>query len=296
MQVGFLGLGRMGSAMARNIAKAGHPVHAWTRSGQTADGVQQAGTPADVFQADAVFTMLSDDAAIREVVLAGGVLGQARRGVVHVVTSTISVAFADELAAAHAAAGLAYVSAPVFGRPDVAEAGQLNVVAAGVKEHIATVQPLLDAIGRRTWVMGQTPSQANAAKIAGNMMLAMAIEAMAEAVVLTKGNGVEPAALFDLLTNTLFGGRAYETYSANIAGERYEPGFLMKLGLKDLKLATAVAESAGRRLPMLQALQLQMQNAIDAGMGERDWSAVADYTINKTGESRVPDHPAPDGE
>ncbi len=281
MQVGFIGLGRMGSAMARNIAKAGHQVRAWTRSGQTVDGVQLASSPVEAFQADAVFTMLSDDAAIREVVLTGDVLARARSGAVHVVTSTISVAFAEELPALHEAAGLGYVSAPVFGRPDVAEAGQLNVVAAGQAEHIEKVQPLLDAIGKRTWVMSDSPRQANAAKIAGNMMLAMAIEAMAEAVVLTKDNGVAPDKLFDLLTNTLFGGRAYETYSRNIAQGDYTPGFVMTLGLKDLNLAAAVAESAGRELPMLRALRARMKEAIAAGMGEKDWSGVADFTINQ---------------
>ena len=121
MDVGFIGLGAMGSAMAGNLVKAGHRVHAWNRSGDLGiDGVEMVLDPAEAFATEAVFTMLSDDAAIREVLLEPGVLGKARPGLVHVVTSTISVAFAGELAGAHAAAGVGYVSAPVLGRPNVA--------------------------------------------------------------------------------------------------------------------------------------------------------------------------------
>jgi 3-hydroxyisobutyrate dehydrogenase-like beta-hydroxyacid dehydrogenase len=283
MQVGFIGLGRMGGVMARNIAKAGHHVVAWNRSADAKgaiEGVERAASPVDAFQADVVFTMLSDDAAIRDVLLTPGVLKQARPGAVHVVTATISVDFADELRAAHEAAGIGYVSAPVFGRPDVAEAGQLNIMAAGEKAAVETVRPLLDVLAKKVWVMGQDPKQANAAKIAGNMMITMAIEAMAEAVVLTGSNGVAPEAFFELILGTLFAGRSYETYSAKITKGDYEPGFRMQLGLKDLRLATAAAEKAGKQLPMLNAVRARMAEAVDAGMGEKDWSGMADYTLH----------------
>ena len=280
MEVGFIGLGAMGSAMARNLAKAGHQVRAWNRSGDPGiEGVAMASDPAEAFGAEAVFTMLSDDPAIREVLLEPGVLGQARRGLVHVVTSTISVAFAGELAAAHAAAGVGYVSAPVLGRPDVAAKGELNILAAGRREAVETVRPLLEVLGRKVWDMGEEPAQANAAKIAANMMLTMAIEAMAEAAVLTEANGVPRAAFFELILGTLFGCRAYETYSGNIAKEAYEPGFKAKLGLKDLRLATAAAEAAGRQLPMLDAVRGRMGEAVEAGLGDKDWSIMADYTL-----------------
>ena len=280
MEVGFIGLGRMGSAMARNLAKAGHAVRAWNRAPRALDGIGAAASPADAFGADAVFTMLSDDAAIRDVLLSSDVLAHARPGVVHVVTATISVAFADELAARHKAAGIAYVAAPVFGRPDVAEAGQLGIVAAGAGAAVDRVRPLLDVIGRRTWVLGEDPKQANTAKIAGNMMIAMAIEAMAEAAALAGSNGVAPEAFFGLMLQTQFGGsRAYENYGAKIVGQDFEAGFRMLLGLKDLGLAVEAAEGAGKRLPMLGAVRAQMAEAVRAGMGEKDWSAVAAYTL-----------------
>ena len=280
MQVGFIGLGAMGSAMARNLAQAGHEVRAWNRSGEHGiEGVGTASDPADAFGAEAVFTMLSDDAAIREVLVEPGVLGHARPGLVHVVTSTISVAFAGELAAAHAAAGVGYVSAPVLGRPDVAAKGELNILAAGRCEAVETVRPLLDVLGRKVWDLGEDPPRANAAKIAANMMITMAIEAMAEAAVLTEANGLPRGAFFELILGTLFGGRAYEGYSANIANGTYEPGFKARLGLKDLRLATQAAEAAGRRLPMLDAVRGRLGEAVEAGLGDKDWSIMADYTL-----------------
>jgi 3-hydroxyisobutyrate dehydrogenase-like beta-hydroxyacid dehydrogenase len=221
--------------------------------------------------------MLSDDAALRAVVLDGGLLEDARKGTVHIGCSTISVAFAEELAERHEEAGIGYISAPVFGRPDVAEAAQLNVVVGGAESAIDKVAPLLAAIGKKTWVMGRAPAQANAAKIAGNMMIGMAIGAMSEATLLAEGNGVAPKAFFELVLEALFGCRVYQSYSAKIVAEEYSPGFKMALGLKDLRLAGEAAERAGKKLPILEATRNQMTEAVHAGLGEKDWSALADY-------------------
>ena len=282
MDIGFIGLGAMGSAMAGNLVRAGHRVRAWNRSGvKDLEGVEGVASPADAFRGDVAFTMLSDDPAIRAVLLDAGVLKGARAGLVHVVTSTISVAFAGELAGAHEAAGLGYVSAPVLGRPDVAAKGELNILAGGKADAVGKVQPLLEVLGRRVWPMGEDPRRANAAKIAANMMITMAIEAMAEAAVLTEASGLPRADFFELILGTLFAGsRSYQTYSANIVNNAYEPGFKARLGLKDLRLATEAAAQAGRRLPMLDAVRGRLGEAVDAGMGEKDWSAMADYTLN----------------
>lgn len=285
MEVGFIGLGRMGQAMAHNIARAGHRVRAWNRSrvdSAAADGLEIVGTPAEALQGDAAVTMLSDDAAIRDVLLRSNALKQARRGLVHVVSSTVSVDFADELRASHAEAGIGYVAAPVFGRPDVAEAAQLTVIAAGPRQQIERVAPLLDAIGRKTWIMGEDPKQANVAKIGGNMLIAMAIEAMGEARVLAESNGLPPQLFFDLILDAQFGCRVYQNYSAKIVAGDYEPGFRMVLGLKDVRLAAAAGERSGRRLPMLDALRGQMTRAVEAGFADRDWSAVAEFTRQST--------------
>lgn len=279
MEVGVIGLGAMGRAMARNLVASGHDVKVWNRSGSDLDGVQHVATAAEAFQADVVLTMLSDDAAIRSVLLEPGVLEQSRAATVHIVATTISVAFSRELVTCHRAAGVEYVAAPVLGRPDVAALGELNVLTAGAPAALKTVRPILEAIGKRIWDMGEAPPMAHAAKIACNMMITMAIEAMAEAVVLTESNGVARTQFFDLILNTLFGSRSYQVYSANIAQERYDPGFKASLGLKDLRLAREAAEQSGRQLPMLDAVHRQMAGAVDAGHGDRDWSIMADYTL-----------------
>ena len=279
MDVGIIGLGAMGSAMAKNLAAAGHQVKAWNRSGGSVDGVTMVGSPVEALQGDAVLTMLSDDASIRAVLLQPDVLGKAKAGLVHVVTSTISVAFACELVQFHHDAGIGYVSAPVLGRPDVAAKGELNILAGGDPAVVHKVRPLLDVIGGRIWDMGTEAPAANAAKIACNMMITMAIEAMAEAVVLTEANGVGRDRFFELILGTLFGSRSYQVYSANIAAQNYKPGFKATLGLKDLRLAREAATQAGRSLPMLDAVHGRMAETVDAGLGDRDWSAMAEFTI-----------------
>ena len=282
MDVGFIGLGAMGAAMAKNLAAAGHTVRAWNRSGHHGiEGVTTASSVVDALAAEVVFTMLSDDAAIRAVLLDGGALEQARPPLVHVVASTISVAFARELAAAHKRLGLGYVSAPVLGRPDVAAKAELNILTAGEPRAVETVRPLLQTLGKRVWDMGEEPHRANAAKIAANMMIMMAIEAMAEAAALTEANGLARDRFFELILGTLFGGRAYESYSGIIAKGAYEPGFKATLGLKDLRLATEAAEEAKAQLPMLDAVRSQMTAAVDAGLGERDWSIIAKLVLDR---------------
>lgn len=293
MEIGFIGLGIMGRAMAKNLVAAGHTVKAWNRSGVDIDGVTRVDSAAEAFQSDAVLTMLSDDAAIREVVLDSGLLDsgaldsdrrdQARPNTVHIVASTISVAFAHELVERHRQANIDYVSAPVLGRPDVAAAGELQILAGGEPAAIDRVRPIFEAIGKRVWEMGAQAPAANAAKIACNMMITMAIESMAEAVVLTEANGVERARFFELILGTLFGSRAYQVYSANIAEGDYEPGFKATLGLKDLRLAREAGEQAGGSLPMLDAVHQRLAETIEAGFGDRDWSAMADFTIRAKG-------------
>jgi 3-hydroxyisobutyrate dehydrogenase-like beta-hydroxyacid dehydrogenase len=284
MDVGFIGLGKMGSAMARNISYAGHRVRAWNRTpapDEIVGTMEIVLSPRDALQGDAAFTMLSDDAAIRDVLLSSNALGSARPGLVHVVTSTISVELADDLRKQHADLGLCYVAAPVFGRPEAADAAQLNVVAAGAEQAIEKVRPLLDAIGRQTWVVGEDPKQANVAKVAGNMLIAMAIEGIAEALVMTERNGLGTETFLDLLLEIGFGCPIYRDYGAKLLAGAFEPGFRMRLGLKDLGLAADAVEQAGRTLPMLAAVRARMSEAVAEGLGDQDWSAVAVYTARR---------------
>lgn len=290
MDIGFIGLGSMGSAMAANLVKAGHDVKVWNRSPEAARAVAGAtpvAAPQDAFGGEAVLTMLADDAAVRAVVLESGALAAAPKGLVHVMMATISIALVDELVAAHRDAGLGYVAAPVFGRPPAAAAAQLNIVAAGDPAAVARVQPLLDVLGTRTWPLGDEPRRANAAKLAGNMMIALAIEAMAEATSLTEGYGVSSRDFLDIVTSTLFASPSYKSYGGNIAEGRYEPaGFKLRLGLKDVNLAIAAAAANGTALPAADLVRDHLMDGIAQGLGDKDWSALAAVAHRRAGLSR----------
>ena len=282
MRVGFIGLGSMGSAMAARLIDAGHELSIWNRSSGPAEqltrrGAHRLDTPAEAFSGDAVLTMLADDDSVRAVVLANDALKRApNKKLVHVVMSTISVAFARELERAHAAAGLAYVAAPVLGRPEVAAAGKLNIIAAGWADAIERVKPLLDVIGQKTWVLGAEPHKANVAKLSMNFLIGAAIEAMAEAVTLAERYEVEPAKLMALITGTLFSAPVYATYGALILkGEFMPANFKLTLGLKDMRLALAAGETAGVPMPFASIVRDNLVDAIGHGDADKDWSAVA---------------------
>lgn len=289
MDVGFIGLGNMGSGMARNLLKAGHRVRVWNRSRQSVDalardGAEAAATPGQIFDADAVITMLSADDVVREVILDPGLLAGARRGLVHVVSSTISVAFAQELELVHEKAGVGYVAAPVMGRPDVAAAGELNILAAGRPDAVARVQPLLDAVGKRTWLIGDQPHLASLAKLACNFTLASAIETMAEAFALVRRYDLDPQILMEVLTGTLFAAPAYKTYGPMIVEQRFEPAnFKLPLGLKDIRLAQAAGEAVGAPLPFASVLRDNFIDAIGHGDQDKDWSAIAAVAARRAG-------------
>ena len=289
MKVGFLGLGEMGRGMVRNLLKAGHDVWVWNRSPEPAQALAEAGatpvpSPLDVAESDAFVTMLADDAAVRSVVLESGLLAAIRNDLVHVGCSTVSVALAQELTASHTARGVGYVSAPVFGRPEAAAAGALNIIAAGAADAIGKVQPLLDAMGQKTWPAGDEPFRANLIKIAGNMMIAAAIEAMAEATSLGEANGIPPETMLDIYTGALFPSPVYKRYGAAIASKRHEPaGFKLKLGLKDIRLALEAGDASNVPLPFGSVLRDAMLSAMAAGRGDQDWSALAEIAWERAG-------------
>jgi 3-hydroxyisobutyrate dehydrogenase-like beta-hydroxyacid dehydrogenase len=286
MDIGFIGLGHMGSAIAGSLVKAGHAVSVWNRSPDkteplVAAGAKKAATPAEAASGKVVFTMLSNDEAVEQVVFgADGILASPARPI-HVSMSTISLALAERLTAAHAEA---YVSAPVFGRPAAAETGKLFIVAAGAAEALSVCAPLFDAIGQRVFVVGDAPRSANLIKLCGNYMIMAAIESLAEAMTLAAKNGVEKATLLDVLTNTLFNAPIYKTYGEILLHETFEPaGFAAPLGLKDMNLVDAAALDAGASMPILGILRGQLVTAI-ARHGEGvDWSAIAKVVNENSG-------------
>lgn len=287
MDVGFIGLGRMGQAMAARLVAAGHRVRVWNRSPEAAKavaGAEPVGSAAEAFAGDAAITMLADDAALRAVIVEGGLLDSGQRPAVHIGMSTISVALAKELAAVHGRAGVSYVSAPVFGRPDAAANGALNIIAAGADEAIARVQPLFDAMGSKTWRFGTEPERANAVKLAGNFMLVSAIEAMGEAAAFAEGHGIPGAEVLEMLTGTLFASPVYKNYGAMIMEGRYEPpGFTIRLGLKDVRLALAAGEAVNVPMPFASVLRDNLLEAIAHGDGDKDFAGLATVAARRSG-------------
>jgi 3-hydroxyisobutyrate dehydrogenase-like beta-hydroxyacid dehydrogenase len=282
MDIGFIGLGHMGSATARRFLQAKHTVRVWNRSAEAArkletDGAQVVATLDEAFKGDAVFSMLGDDSAVRAVFLDSGLLERASQDCVpvHVNMATISVACADECADQHSKRGIAYVAAPVLGRPDVAAAGKLNIIAAGAEAAINRVQPLLDVAGQKTWRFGARASQANVVKIAMNFMLAAACEAMGEAAALATGYDIKPDDLFELASHSLFPGPVYQGYGRLIAAAAFEPaGFKARLGLKDVRLAIAAAEAVTAPLPMASQMRDSLLEALTRGEGEKEFGVV----------------------
>lgn len=278
MRVSFIGIGSMGAAMVPHLVRAGHSVSVWNRNRAAAeaiDGVTMLDTPAQAFQSDAVMTMLANDDAVRSVVLDSAALAGASQSCVHIMMATISLALVDELAQRHKEAGVAYVSAPVFGVPAAAAGAQLNVLAAGDPQAIARIQPLLDVVGRKTWRLGDDPKRANVVKISGNMMIAQAFTAMGEAAHLSESYGVSAADLLEVLTNTIFSSPSYQRYGGFIAANTFEPGFKLPLGLKDVNLALSAAEAKGALLPVARQVRENMQEALRAGLEDSDWSVAA---------------------
>jgi 3-hydroxyisobutyrate dehydrogenase-like beta-hydroxyacid dehydrogenase len=277
MDIGFIGLGEMGVAMVRNMLKAGHPVRVWNRSPERAEAL------ADAFTGDAVFSMLADDAALRAVIDAQ-LLEHAPRGLIHVNMATISVALAEELAHAHALRGLHYVAAPVLGRPDVAAAGKLTIVAGGPAEAIDRVQPVFDAIGQKTWRIGSLPQQANVMKLAANFMIGSAVETLGEAASLVTAHGVTMQDFLDVITSGLFQGPVYQGYGKMIAERRYEPAlFKARLGLKDVRLALAAADAVSTPMPVASVVRDSLIEAMAHGDGEKDFAVLGQVSARRAG-------------
>ena len=292
MKIAFLGLGNMGVHMARHLLKAGHELTVWNRTESKADqlkaeGAKVAPSPAEAVRGvDIAITMLADDRAVESCVLGGamGVADALPKGAVHISSSTISVALSQRLAKEHAEHGQEYIAAPVFERPEAAEAGKLFVVAAGKSDVIERCRPVLETIGQRVFVMGDKPEMANVVKLSGNFMISTIVEGLGEAIALTRKYGIDPHRYVDFLTSSLFAAPVFKTYGGIIADERYSPpGFKLRLGLKDAKLALAAAESVDMALPFASVVRDHMLTAIARGMEDLDWSATAKLAAENAG-------------
>ncbi|HZD31240.1 MAG TPA: NAD(P)-dependent oxidoreductase, partial [Candidatus Angelobacter sp.] len=276
---------------ARNLNRASHPLTVWNRTASKADelraeGVTVAATiPDAVRSADIAITMMADDHAVSSVALGpDGIAAHLPANAIHISASTISVALSQQLAAEHLARGQRYVAAPVFGRPEAAAAAKLVVAAAGDAADLARCQPVFDAMGQRTFVIGSKPEMANVVKLSGNFLIASVVESLGEAIALTRKYDIDPHAFVDFLTSTLFNAPVYKTYGGIIADERYQPaGFKMRLGLKDVRLVLAAAESVDAPLPIASLVRDHFLTAIGRGMEDLDWSATAKLAAENAG-------------
>ena len=241
-----------------------------------AQGAKAAASVSDACRSDAVITMLANDDAVASVVLGeGGVIGSLRVGAIHISSSTISVALSERLAEAHAKADQRLVAAPVFGRPDVAVAGQLFIIAAGEPAAVEAAAPLFEAIGQKTFVVSETPQAANLVKLSGNFLIASVIESLGEAMALVGKGGVDRRRYLEILTSTLFNAPIYKTYGRLIADGAFEPaGFAAPLGFKDIRLALAAADDLRVPMPLASLLRDRFLTLLAHGGDKLDWSAI----------------------
>jgi 3-hydroxyisobutyrate dehydrogenase-like beta-hydroxyacid dehydrogenase len=294
MKIGFIGLGQMGAGMATNLLKAGHEVMVYNRTRAKAEALVSAGARvaaaiADTCRGDAVFTMLPSDETVETTVFGeGGILGSLAAGAIHISSSTISIGLAERLSAAHAAAGQRFVAAPVFGRPELAAAGDLFVIAAGERAAVQTTAPLLEAIGQKTFVVSTTPQTAYLVKLSGNFLICCVIEALGEAIAFVGKGGVDAHQYIDILTSTLFGAPVYKTYGALLADGKFEPaGFAVPLGHKDIRLVLAAAEQLRVPMPIASLLRDRFLTLLAQGGGRLDWSAIGALAARDAGAAAI---------
>jgi 3-hydroxyisobutyrate dehydrogenase-like beta-hydroxyacid dehydrogenase len=272
----------MGSAMARNLLKAGHDVTVFNRStGKSGPlvelGAQAVTQIADACHGEAVITMLSDDSAVTDIAFADdGLIANLPEGAIHISMSTISVALSKRLALAHLQAGQRYVAAPVMGRPDMAAAAKLFIIAAGDFTTVNACRPLFDALGQKTSTIGAEPSAANLVKLTANFLQAAVIEALGEAVALIGKAGIDRRAYVELLTSTIFTAPAYKIFGPLIAEGVFEPAaFAAPLGYKDIRLALTAAENLRVPMPLANLLHDRFLRLFAQGGGDKlDWSAI----------------------
>jgi 3-hydroxyisobutyrate dehydrogenase-like beta-hydroxyacid dehydrogenase len=290
MEAALIGLGNMGSGIARSLLRAGHRITVYNRTvsraeALRADGAIVAASVAEACHSQVVFTMVADDAALEGIAFeSSGILASLPKGAVHVSLSTISVALSDKLTAEHAKAGQSYLAAPVFGRPDAAEAGRLAVVVAGSPALVQKCKPLFEAMGPKLFVVGEKPSMANVVKLSGNFLIATVLESLSETIAFARKSGVDGAALMEFLTSTLFNAPVYKTYGELIVQGKHEPaGFALPLGLKDVRLVLQAAEAASVPMPIASVVRDRFITAMARGNQDKDWSVLGRVAAEDAG-------------
>lgn len=279
MKTAFLGLGKMGAAIARLLVNAGEDLTVWNRTASRAqelarNGAKVAATPADaVAGADAVFTMFMDDASLEAVLHQGNVLATLPAGAIHVAMSTLSVACSKRLTDEHASRGQHFVAAPVFGRPHIAEAGKLWIAVGGAPQPVAKIRPLLEKCSRGITVVADQPWSAHALKLGGNFLITAMIASLSESFVYAEALGVEPATFLDTVNKALFQSPFYEMYGRIMLTPPETPGATMAVGEKDMRLFRDAAHTEHLSTPLADLFLATFHRAFEAGMKDADWAA-----------------------
>jgi 3-hydroxyisobutyrate dehydrogenase-like beta-hydroxyacid dehydrogenase len=279
MRVAFLGLGKMGIAVAGHLIKAGHELTVWNRTPDRAEALKSAGAKiadspaAAAAGAEIVFTMVMDDPALTHVAYESGLLSAMAAGAIHVSLSTISVKLSERLTADHRAKGQDFVAAPVFGRPNVADEGKLWIAAAGAPKSIAVVRPLLESFSRGVTIVSEQPASAHALKLGGNFLITAMIASVSESLVYAEANGIAPGLFLETVNNAIFRSPFYEAYGKIMLDPPEHPGGTIALGEKDMRLFREAASSAGVKTPLGDTFEAHLQRAIEAGMKDADWAA-----------------------
>lgn len=281
MNLAFIGLGTMGLPMAQNLMNAGYNIKVWNRSLKSDKDLGElkkylkSSLEEVVEDVDVLITMLSDDEAVKNIIIDSGLITQLKPNTIHINMATISVSLAEYLSAIHSDYKLHYVSAPVLGRSDVAQTGTLNILVAGNKNIIESIQPIFDILGRKTWNYGELPEQANSVKLAVNYMIASAIGTMGEASTLVESYNINKKEFIDLITSTIFSSSVYKGYGEAIANQYFEPaGFKLFLGLKDVNLTLQAAEKNNIPMSIASVLRNYHLESLAHKEGNYDWSAL----------------------
>jgi 3-hydroxyisobutyrate dehydrogenase-like beta-hydroxyacid dehydrogenase len=280
--IAFIGLGAMGSPMARNLLAAGYAVTVFNRtSGRAGELIAQGASLADspaasVAPGGIAVSMLANDAALEAVTLGpAGLAGRLGPGGLHISMSTVSPETSRALAQAHAAQGSQLLVAPVFGRPEAAAAKKLWVCVSGADDAKARARPVLQALGQGIHDFGGEIGAANVVKLSGNFLILAAVEALAEALAFAEKNGVARDALAGFLGETILSCPIYQNYGRILAQRAYEPaGFKLELGMKDVRLVRGVAEDAQIPMPLADLLHARLLAALAKGRGQMDWTAI----------------------
>jgi 3-hydroxyisobutyrate dehydrogenase-like beta-hydroxyacid dehydrogenase len=290
MDVGFIGLGNMGTAMVKSLLKRGHNVIGWNRTLQNAEelrssGVRVARSIAEACSTGVVITMLANDAAVEAVVFGkGGVLDSLVGGGVHISMSTIGLASVGKLTKAHQERGQKFISAPVLGRPEAAEQARLFILPAGEKESVERCMPVFDALGQRTEYVGPEPQASNLIKLTCNTMIATVIEVLSESFAVIKKTGmVDPKRYKEILSATVLSGSVFQAYGENILTENFQAGFKSSLALKDVELMTEASRSALAPMPIVALVRERLMALVASGHGDLDWSALALLAQSESG-------------